>query len=319
MGRYKISIGFLMGAAVLLSILLVCKQEPLPEYHEQEKTEPAIEQALPEMYNYSTDLYEISVPVGWKEVIRDGTTCFVDPSTASVLEIGYMPYYPQINMMTSEKAGYNLGERGFTLSEYVRTASDSYKCTYSKDGIAYLEYVYWDFDKVYTITGKYKSDNYSAVYDVLIGSLESFRHFGAAIPVGWRVLYYEYGYFSVLAKDDWGYAESSDTITFADPTSGSNISVKVTPTNEDFTSIDQLSFTQNAAADKHDYIQSSYINTGSEIYSAATYSTNGYTMTEYIYGIASGKYVYWINATIPINCECSNDIHKFIECFTYDY
>lgn len=32
MGRYKISIGCLAGVAVLLSILLASKPEPLPEY-----------------------------------------------------------------------------------------------------------------------------------------------------------------------------------------------------------------------------------------------------------------------------------------------
>ena len=177
MGRYKISIGCLAGVAVLLSILLASKPEPLPEYHEQKETEPAVEQAPLEMYDYYTDLYEISVPNGWKEVNRDGLTCFVDPATASVIEIGYEPYYPQINMMTGATAEGNLTESGFTMSDYVRTGADSYICTYAKGGIAYLEYVYWDFDNVYSVVGKYTAKNYSEVYDVIIASLESFRHF----------------------------------------------------------------------------------------------------------------------------------------------
>ena len=313
MGRYKISIGCLAGVAVMLSILLASKQEPLPEYHEQKETEPAVEQAPLEMYDYYTDLYEISVPNGWKEVNRDGLTCFVDPATASVIEIGYEPYYPQINMMTGATAEGNLTESGFTMSDYVRTGADSYICTYAKGGIAYLEYVYWDFDNVYSVVGKYTAENYSEVYDVIIASLESFRHFGEAIPEGWRVLYYEYGNFSVLAKENWGYFESSDTITFSDPTSGLNISVTVTPSNEDFSYMDQISFTNKMSTGKDDYIQTTYSNTGNEIYSSATYSANGYSLYHYIYGVIKRNYTYWVESVALQNSASFDDIMMLIQ------
>lgn len=315
MGRYKIGIGCLAGVAVLLSILLASKQEALPEYHEQKETEPAIEQALPEMYDYYTGLYGISVPSGWKEVNRDGLTCFVDPATASVIEIGYEPYYPQINMMNGSTATCNLTENGFTMSDFVRTGSDSYNCTYAKDGIAYLEYVFWDFDNVYSVVGKYTAENYSEVYDVIIASLESFRHFGEAIPAGWRVLYYEYGNFSVLAKEDWGYSESSDAITFSDPSTGLNISVNVSPSDEDFSGLDQLTFTQNAAAGKNDYIQSAFTNTGREIYATAIYTLNGRYFCEHFYGIARNGYWYMNTSVYPSEREGYTDVQTFFDNF----
>ena len=46
MGRYKIGIGCLAGVAVLLSILLASKQEPLPEYDPIKKEETTAERRV---------------------------------------------------------------------------------------------------------------------------------------------------------------------------------------------------------------------------------------------------------------------------------
>ncbi len=315
MSKDKISIGALAAAAVLLSILIAAKPEPLPEYHEEENTEITAEPQI-SLFTYLTDSYEIDIPSGWKEAVNEGTTMFIDPETASVIEISREPYYPQINMIDESSASSNLADAGYTISEFSRTSGSAYRCAYVKDNIAYLEYVYWDFDNVYTVLGKYSPDHYSKVFDKLTFSLESFRHYGDHIPDNWRVLYYEYGNFSIMARNSWRYYESSDTICLEDTVSGMTIDVSVYTSEGDFSYLDQLSFTDNAASGKFNYIQSAYTNTGKELYAFATYSANGSNYSEYHFGIASGEYIYLVKVTLPPEQETA-DMQMFVDHFTY--
>ena len=313
--KYKVSIGALAAAAVILSILIAVKPEPLPEYHEEENTEITTEPQI-SVFTYLTDLYEIDVPSGWKEAVKEGTTMFIDPETASVIEVSQGPYYPQINMIDESAAASNLSAAGYTLSEFHRISGSAYRCAYVKDNIAYLEYVYWDFENVYTVLGKYSPDYYSKVFDKLTASLESFRHYGTQIPDGWSVLYYEYGNFAIMAKNSWRYYESSDTITLEDPLTGLIINVSVYISKGDFSDFDQLSFTDEAASGKYNYIQSAYTNTGKELYAFATYTSNSGNYSEFHFGIASGDYIYLVRVTLPAEQETS-DMQMFVDHFKY--
>lgn len=315
MVKYKISIGALAAAAVLFSVLIAAKPEPLPEFHDEDNT-GTIEETYYDTFAYSTNLYGINVPAGWKEAVHDGITMFVDPETASVIEIYQERYYPQINMTDRNSASTNLASSGFTMSDFSRISTSAYKCTYIKGNIVYLEYVYWDFDSIYTVLGKYSPEYYAKVFEKLTVSLGSFQHYGTPIPDHWRVMYYEYGNFSIMAKSSWAYYESSDTITLDDPVSGMTIDVSVYSSAGDFSDLDQLSFTENAASGKYSYIQSAYTNTGKELYASASYTAGGCNYFEYHFGRSSEEYVYMVKVTIPAEQDPS-DMQIFIEHFTY--
>lgn len=313
--KYKVSIGALAAVAVLLSILIAAKPEPLPEYHEEESTEITVEPEI-SLFTYLTDSYEIDVPSGWKEAVKEGTTMFIDPETASVIEVSQEPYYPQINAIDENAAASNLSAGGYAISEFHRISGSAYRCAYVKDNIAYLEYVYWDFDNVYTVLGKYSPDYYSKVFDKLTASLESFQHYGTQIPDSWSVLYYEYGNFAIMANNSWRYYESSDTITLEDPVTGLIIDVSVYISSGDFSDLDQLSFTDEAASGKYNYIQSAYTNTGKELYAFATYTANGGNYGEYHFGVASGEYIYLVKVTLPAEQD-TTDMQIFVDNFKY--
>lgn len=87
--------------------------------------------------------------------------------------------------------------------------------------------------------------------------------------------------------------------------------MNVTPSYEDFSGLDQLTFTQNAAAGKNDYIQSAFTNTGREIYATAIYTLNGRYFCEHFYGIARNGYWYMNTSVYPSESEGYTDVQTF--------
>ena len=314
--KTKIGLGAIIGIVILMSILLSLKSEPLPEFHDDEE----VKEEIPVIFNtylYQTDVFELSVPTGWTTVNGEDSISFIDPATASTLEIAAMDYYPAINSTTADDVYVNLANGGFELVDFAMISNCAYRSSYVKDNVAYIEYVYWDLGTIYIVTGKYRTENYSSVYDLLVRCAESFSWSGEKIPNGYHVLYYQFGNFSITAKDTWGYAESSDTITLTDPEYGSNISVRVSQSTDNFSEITQFMLTEYSAQNKQNYIQSSYTNTGDMMTSVATFTVNGELVEQYQYFIATGLYQYQITVEFYSNYNDNASVQTFIDNFRY--
>lgn len=295
MNKTKISTLILFGAIVICLLAFFLKTDTLPEYNEIPK-EDIVETISYDTQYYQTSDFTISYPVNWTPIDDNGIYRFVDSETAATIEISRSVYSPIVNNLDSEIVSKNITNSGLNFVNFVKRNNSSYVALYTNGNIANVEYVFWDLDTIYTIVGKYRAQDYSKVYDKIVYCIESFTWNGNKIPDGYHINYYTYGNFSIMLKDTWGISYNNDNkITISDPEYGTYISLEVFETEEDFSGITQLSFTEYSAKGKSDYIQSSYINTGTEIVANATYTINGQNAEQYQWYLANGKYQYAIS------------------------
>lgn len=280
---------FLAIAGSLLA--LIFKQEPLPEYHEEPQT---VVESTPtyQTAGFMTDTYSLQVPSDWVLVEQNGVTSFVDAKTASTIEISSMTYSPIINTLNAESVKFNIESAGLNFFSYDRLSNCCYKAEYTDESIAYIEWVYWDLGTIYTLTCKYEPQYYDPIYALADYCLRSFAWNGDKIPTGYRMEYIEFGNFALLVKDSWGINVKENKTVINDPETGMSISVFVEENEADYSRISQLEYTDRVAINKDNFLQSSFVNTGSAMSAIATYTVGGELIDYYEYCIARNGFNY---------------------------
>ena len=142
MYRWK-TIFFKYGFMVLIPVFVIIflhmmkKDQRLAVYTENDKSEYTVKQEtetefLLGLETYKSDKLDLSIdiPEGWKKVIKSGYDTFVDPVTASSVQIAIDKYDPSINNMTSDTRGEELSKNGGALVSFTPLTEKSYSDIY---------------------------------------------------------------------------------------------------------------------------------------------------------------------------------------------
>lgn len=314
----KKGIIFLAIALLLVGFVVSNKNTSLAEYKEP----PTVEVEETKSYSttlYLTDNFSIPYPTGWTPV-NDGNICqFIDTATATTIELSLRQYTPSLNILNEPSVASNLSNNGYELSKFTKLSNCCYRAEYHKDRVAYIETVYWDYNNMYTVLGKYKPEYYNSVYDLITYCSDHFEWKGNIIPLGYHVNYYPDKGFAPTIKDSWGVTEDESTVYINDSEFGTYIEITTYNTAEDYSDVTQLMLTEYSSIGKENYIQSSFSNTGDKITSVATYTINGEKVEQYQYHIATGERQYKINIEF-YNSQAENvynSVQIFIDNFRY--
>ena len=294
MYRWK-TIFFKYGFMVLIPVFVIIflhmmkKDQRLAVYTENDKSEYTVKQEtetefLLGLETYKSDKLDLSIdiPEGWKKVIKSGYDTFVDPVTASSVQIAIDKYDPSINNMTSDTRGEELSKNGGALVSFTPLTEKSYSDIYQTqnlDGVIdFFEYVIWDRKHIVKIISTLNDANYSKyaptidkVTDSLVWNQED------PIPDGIKVFYDEANKFEFGYPSSWQWTVTDEGMFYAEDTqgqTGGNMTVSVQPGETMAGSITQYDYASLISNGRSGYIMASFDQRQDYIYSEGSYNTS---------------------------------------------
>lgn len=303
---------FIVVAIILLLLFLVnaTKQENLDVYNKEDYTY-TVESETEEEKDVKTFTYmneklnlSIEIPDGWEKVTKDGFDTYIHKASASSIQIQTLSYYPMVNNATAESLAETYNEQGYTVTEFQKTAGNSYYVIYQGQGISgitdYVENVIWDRSHVVKIVITFNDSYYEKLEDEIWIPIDSLQwDYEDPIDENYYLTYQRYGDFEFAVPVTWASGYTDSSFYAYDEETGAMMTVNLLEDSTMINDISQVDYTDFLSANKQNFALSQFSQQDNEIYGEATYINNDIYIALMQKYIANGQYHYIITYEYP--------------------
>lgn len=335
LSRYKWVIPFVVVILIVSLIFVKCSSNNLKGYVESSSLNDSSSQAdkstlEDQVLNISesTSLYQdedihfsLEIPESWTKVAgENNNVSFIDKNRGTQLNITIKGYDPSINTVDEDLLQQQASAANMTIREYDKTSNSKYSVSYTSSKYGYIDYVYWDYNTVITLSfmidGKYYND--SDVNKTIRYIHQTFNWVTEnPIPDDLQMAYLSYGNFEFGFPKDWNYGESSDTIMITNPEGSAAITISVTEAASTLEAVSQVDCVNYLSQIKPNFILDSFSNTGTMVTCTGTYQMNGTKLNVQQYIMVNNGYEYTLSfdTEAEVTSGLTTTIQKVINSF----
>lgn len=249
---------------------------------------------------------KLSVPMGWRRVIKNGNQTYVDPETAAYVQIQKYDYEPGINNITQADVETQLAEIGAGFVSFTQDGNCGNTVLYQKmeNGIVcdYVEITRVDLERIVKIIICCEDNQYARLQeriDLMMDSVEWDPR--QPIPEDFLLIYNEFGNFEFAVPASWHRGIVLSEYVAVDPGSGAEIHVSVTESDANYANVNQAKYAEFASAGKVGFSVREFTANDNMVYALSAYTQDDIPMYKVEYLLASGVYEYGVSFTCPVN------------------
>lgn len=257
-----------------------------------------------QLYTDNTVGLAIRIPNGWTKVIKEGNQTFIEPDTASYVQIIKSAYVPGLNSMTEDVIQNDITSIGGSFVSFSQQGNTGYTVLYQiyQDNVLFncIEITRIDLYNVVRIVINTPAEVYDQLSNYISAIADSVEwNPPNPIPADYILVYNNFGNFEFAVPMAWNKYIENEEYVAKDNVSGAEMHVSVAETNVTYENVNQGTFAEYLSAGKEGFSIKQFTANTNLIYCVSSYTANGFAVYRVDYLLSTGYYEYAICFICP--------------------